>query len=682
VQPTTQQWFERWRFDHTAIGAENLHQTSTGNEPAAWLPTDSYRERSRLRAFYERQGLGALEDLTWWAVEDIGRYWDAVVTELGLAFDPPYGNPLDLEQGAPWPKWFVGGGLNYVSAALDRWIDAGDGDRIAVHWEGDDGEHRALTFQELRDETMAFAGALRSLGIRKGDRVGIFMPMVPETVVAVFAVGAIGAVFTPMFSGYGPEAVASRLRDCEARALITADGFYRRGQTIDMKEIADRALAEAPTVEACVVLQRAGQPVSWDGERDRWWHDVVRTATPIVAVESTASNDPFMIIYTSGTTGRPKGAVHVHAGFPVKAAHDMAFCFDVGDDDTVFWLTDLGWMMGPWLICGGLLLGATIVLFEGTPDFPAPDRLWKVAERTRATVLGVAPTAIRSLMARGDEWAGTADLSRLRVLGSTGEAWNPGPWHWFFEQIGKGRLPIINYSGGTETSGGIVGGTTLQSIKPCGFTGPVPGMDADVVDDSGAPVRGAVGELVVRQPWVGMTLGFWRDPDRYLETYWSRFPGIWFHGDWAEIDDDGCWFIRGRSDDTLKVAGKRVGPAEVESAAVAHPSVQEAAAIGVPDDIKGESIVTFVVLRSGVESGAHLAEDIRKTIASQLGSALRPARIEFVRDLPRTRNAKIMRRVIRAAYLGMPAGDTTALENPDAVEVVSECGRARQEMRS
>jgi acetyl-CoA synthetase len=374
-----------------------------------------------------------------------------------------------------------------------------------------------------------------------------------------------------------------------------------------------------------------------------------------------------MIIYTSGTTGRPKGAVHVHAGFPIKAAHDLAMCFDLQSDDLLFWLTDLGWMMGPWAIAGGLLIGATVLLFEGTPDYPAPDRLWQVVEDHGVTVLGVAPTAVRALMSKGAEWVQKHDLSSLRILGSTGETWNPGPWRWYFDQVGGGRCPIINYSGGTETGGGIVGCVTLDPLKPCAFTGPVPGMDADVVDDEGQPVRGAVGELVVRQPWVGMTRGFWRDPERYLDTYWSRFPNVWVHGDWAEVDADGYWFIRGRSDDTLKVAGKRVGPAEIESAAVAHPAVQEAAAVGVPHDVKGECVVVFAVLRPGHEPTAALAEEVRQTVAAQLGAALRPETVRFVHDLPRTRNAKIMRRVIRAAYLGQPAGDVSALENPAAV---------------
>ena len=645
------------------------------DEAIAWEPDDTYLERSRTRRFMARHGIVDYDDLLARAAADPAWYWGAVAEDLDLVWSTPYEQVLDLSQGVPWAEWFTGGGFNYVVNALDRHAEQTP-DRTAVIWEGDDGAVRRLNFEELLAETNRLAHALRELGVQRGDRVGVFLPMLPETMMAVLALGKLGAVFLPMFSGFGADALGSRLRDGEATLLITSDEALRRGKAVPMKQVADEALAMAPSVRTCLVLQRSGGDVPWTPGRDVWWHDIVPAQpTKFVAVE-TAANEPYMIIYTSGTTGRPKGAVHVHAGFPVKAAHDLAACFDLQADDTLFWLTDLGWMMGPWLICGGLIVGASIVIFEGTPDYPQPDRLWRLVEDHGVTVLGMAPTAIRSLMGKGTEWVRARDRSSLRILGSTGETWNPGPWRWYFEEVGEGRCPIINYSGGTETSGGIVGCSTLRPIVPCGFNTPVPGMDADVTDAEGNPVRGGVGELVVRQPWVGMTRGFWHDPERYLETYWSRIPGVWVHGDWAEISDEGQWFIRGRSDDTLKVAGKRIGPAEVESAATAHPAVQEAAAIGIPHEVKGECIIVFVVPRPGITPDDALADEVRKTIAHHLGSALRPERVHWVRDLPKTRNAKIMRRVIRAAYLGLPAGDTTALENPAAVQEVTAAGSA------
>jgi acetyl-CoA synthetase len=392
-----------------------------------------------------------------------------------------------------------------------------------------------------------------------------------------------------------------------------------------------------------------------------------RTLPVDASPERTEAEDPLMLIYTSGTTGRPKGAVHTHCGFPVKAAQDMVHCFDVHAGETMYWVSDMGWMMGPWEVFGMTLLGGTVVLYDGALDYPQADRLWALVERHRVNVLGLSPTLIRALMKHGDAPVRRHDLSSLRILGSTGEPWNPEPWRWLFETAGGGRLPIINYSGGTEVSGGLVAGNVLTPLKPAAFAGPPPGIAADVVDEQGLPVRNRVGELVVRAPWIGMTRGFWKDPERYLQTYWSRFPGVWVHGDWAAIDDDGLWYIVGRSDDTIKIAGKRLGPAEVESVLVEHPAVLEAAAVGVPDELKGQSLVCFCVLRPGRPASDQLEDELKQLVAARLGKPLRPDAIRFVADLPKTRNAKVMRRVIRAAYLGEPAGDLSSLENPQAV---------------
>ena len=472
--------------------------------------------------------------------------------------------------------------------------------------------------------------------------------------ITVLALGRIGAIYTPIFSGYAAPAVATRLADCDASVLVTADGFLRRGSWVPLKAVADEAAALAPTVRRILVVRRAGDAVAtpWNPDRDAWWHEepATRNACATAADSPTDPETPYLLIYTSGTTGRPKAAVHVHGGFPIKGAQDLAHQFDLRPGDTLFWFTDLGWMMGPWAISGALLLGARLVLYEGAPDYPGPDRLWAIVERHKVTHLGLSPTVIRALMAHGEEPVRSHDLGSLRVLGSTGEPWNPEPWWWYFREVGGGRCPIINYSGGTEVSGGIVSGNLLTPIKPTAFSGPCIGTAADVVDDAGRPLRDAVGELVIRAPLPGMTRGFWRDPERYEETYWSRFPGMWVHGDWARIDPDGHWFILGRSDDTLKIAGKRVGPAEVESAAVGHPAVLEAAAIGVPHEIKGEAVVVMAVLRPGVTDDDGLRADIGARIAGELGKPLRPEAVEIVRALPKTRSGKVMRR-FRPGYL-------------------------------
>jgi acetyl-CoA synthetase len=636
--------------------------------PAAWSPTERYLDRSRLRRFANAHGLNSYDALLRWATDDLERFWRATERELGLVWSAPYSRAMDTSKGLPWTTWWTDGRMNYVGTALraDR-----DRDRVALIAEREDGRVDRRTYGELRADAAIFASGLRAIGVRKGDRVAVFLPMGIECVVAVLALGALGAIYIPIFSGYGAEAIAGRLRDCEASVLICADGFTRRGAVVPMKETADLAADGAPSVRRAVVAERHGRAYP-KRDRDVTWAEVVRRgASAIVAWEDTSAEDPFMIIYTSGTTGRPKGAVHVHGGFPVKAAQDMAHCFDVQGGDVVFWFTDIGWMMGPWLIAGGLMLGATIVLYDGTPDFPDASRIWAMVERHRATHLGISPTAIRGLMRAGEDPVRAHDRSSLVVLGSTGEPWNPEPWWWYFRTVGDTRCPIINYSGGTEISGGILGCTTWADIKPGSFRGPIPGMAADVVDDQGRSVRGAVGELVLRAPWPGMTRGFWKDRERYLETYWSRLEDVWVHGDWARVDEDGFWYIEGRSDDTLKVAGKRVGPAEVESAAVANAAVGEAAAIGVPDELKGEAIVVFAVAKPGLVTDDALERSVSDTIAEQLGKPLRPKAVRFVRQLPKTRNGKILRRLIRGAYLGTAdLGDTSSLEDPAALDEV------------
>lgn len=632
----------------------------------AWRPSPDYVNHSRLKAFIDHHGLRGYDDLLARSIADPHWFWRAVLDDLSIEFSEPYTTVLDTSRGMPWARWCVGGRMNIVHNCLDKWIGTPVADRVALRWEGEEGTTRSMTYVELRDDVSRFAAGLTRIGVRKGDRVALFMPMCPELIIAFLAVIRIGGIVLPLFSGYGAEAVATRLRDSESTLLITVDGFWRRGQQVLLKPVADEAVAAAPSCAHVVVAARLGVEVPVQG-RDVGFRQVMGHAD--CPNEPTDAEDPLMLIYTSGTTGRPKGAVHTHCGFPIKAAQDMAHCFDVHEGETMYWVSDMGWMMGPWEVFGMLLLGGTIVIYDGALDYPGPDRLWSIVERHRVNILGVSPTLVRSLMRHGDAPVRAHDLSSLRILGSTGEPWNPEPWRWLFEVAGGSRLPIINYSGGTEVSGGLVGGNVLTPLKPAAFAGPPPGIAADVVDDQGRSVRNEVGELVVRAPWIGMTRGFWNDPQRYEDTYWSRFPNVWVHGDWAAIDEDGLWYILGRSDDTIKIAGKRVGPAEVESVLVEHPAVIEAAAIGVPDELKGQALVCFCVARDPVPDPS-LEVVLKGLVATRLGKPLRPERIHFVADLPKTRNAKVMRRVIRAAYLGQPPGDLSALENPQAVDAI------------
>ncbi|HEV3231382.1 MAG TPA: AMP-binding protein [Candidatus Dormibacteraeota bacterium] len=663
-----------------------------GGARAFWTPPPGSTERTRMASLMRRLGAAGYPELVEIGATEPDRFWRAALADIGLEWYRHYDQVMDQSGGPEWTRWWSGGRTNLVLNCLDKQVRDRPG-QVALISEYEDGPVRSFTYAELAAEVGRAAAALRALGVGRGDAVGLFLPMIPEVVIALLAVAKLGGIIVPLFSGYGAEAVAVRLSDARARVLVTADGFLRRGSMVPMKETADAAAGRAGGVEHVVVVGRLGRaaagaagpdaaPMPWDPARDVRWDEALAGQPADLPTEEMEAEDPVMLIYTSGTTGRPKGCVHVHGGFPVKAAQDMAHCFDFGaaagapkdpdprGGDRMLWITDIGWMMGPWEIMGTLTLGGAMVTYEGTPDFPAPDRVWDMVERHQVTHLGISPTFVRAVMKHGEEPVRRHDMSSLRVIGSTGEPWNPAPWEWCFTVVGGGRVPILNYSGGTEISGGILCGNLHTPSKPCAFSGPVPGMAADVVDAAGRPVRGEVGELVLRRPWPGMTRGFWKDPERYLATYWSRWPGLWYHGDWAEIDEDGLWYILGRSDDTIKIAGKRVGPAEVESALVAHPAVQEAAAIGVPDELKGESLVAFVILRPGVEASAALEAELKDAVATALGKALKPKAVHAVADLPRTRNAKIMRRVIRAAYVGQELGDLTSLENPAAVEAV------------
>jgi len=674
---------ERRQPKAVALQLNNAHNLSVSEfqfgGQFVWHPTLELIAQSNLQRFIDKHALGSYGELMRRSTTDIPWFWDTVLRDLDIRFYKPYSQVLDLTEGKPWARWCVDGEMNIVHNLLDKYAGTEIDNRLAIKSEIEDGTTRTVTYKELREQVDEMGGALHRLGLGKGDAIGVFMPMVPEIVVAMLAIIKIGGIFLPLFSGFGAAAIVSRLNDADAKALITASGTYRRGKFCPMKPIADEAAAQIPALKHLIVLQNESVGVSTESTREAnsfpyrtysWGELANRTSNIKHQTSVTSAEDPMMIIYTSGTTGRPKGAVHTHCGFPIKSAQDMWHGLDLHPDETLFWMTDMGWMMGPWEVFGTLLLGATMMLYDGAPDFPEPDRVWSLVDRHKVTALGVSPTLIRALRRYGDEIMHRHDLSSLRKFASTGEPWNPDPWMWLFQNVGRGKLPIINYSGGTEISGGIVMGNVLTPMKPCAFSGPLPGMAADVVDENGKSVRGKVGELVVRQPWIGMTRGFWKDRKRYIESYWSRWPDTWVHGDWAAVDDDGLWYILGRSDDTIKIAGKRLGPAEVESILVAHPQVSEAAAVGVPDPIKGEALVCFCVLKKGANGDVDLASALKNKIATELGKALAPKDVLFVADIPKTRNAKVMRRIVRAAYIGEKLGDTSALENPASLEEI------------
>jgi len=584
----------------------------------------------------------------WWelvrrSADDPDWFWPLAIEDMGLEFSRPWRAVSDLSRGPEWATWFVGGEVSVARNCVHRWAERTP-EAIATVGLGEDGSRRTLTYAELSREVTRLAELLVGLGVEPGDRVALFLPMSPEVAIASHACAHVGAIQVPIFSGFAAPAVAQRLAASEARVVITQRSSSRRGKTIPMLSVVEETGMDVEVVLA---------PFELDGYPGE---------LPALEVESET---PYLLTYTSGTTGVPKGIVHVQGGFLVSIAREVCYQADVHPGDVVHFATDMGWIMGPWTVVGAGALGATIVFAEGAPDWPT-DRLWQTVESEAVTCLGLSPTLVRALLPHGDP---SHDLSSLRTFVTTGEPWNPDPYGWLFETVGRGRVPIINCSGGTEVGACFLSPVPSVPIKACSLGGPATGMAMDVVDDAGGSLIGSgeVGELVCRRPFPGMTRGFWRDPERYLDTYWRRLPGVWVHGDWASVDEDGFWFLHGRSDDTLNIAGKRIGPAELESAAVSHPAVREAAAVGVPHEVKGETAWIFCCLLPGASA---TEGEVADAVVAVLGRAFRPDRILFVEALPKTRSAKIVRRAVRAAAIGADPGDLSSVENPESLETI------------
>ena len=641
----------------------------SAERPEVWRPTADQIDTANVTRLMRSHGIERFDELVARSIAEPWWFWDAVVHDLDLEFSTPYERVFDLSNGAPWATWFVGGRTNIARQCVDRWAERTP-DAPAIVWEGEDDEVRTATYRQLRERIDGLARALTALGVHDGDTVAIYLPMAIETVAAVMACAKVGAIFVPIFSGFGPDALAARLADAGCRVLITANGSLRKGAPVAMKTIADRAIEMAPVVEHVLVWDRLPGYGELNPERDRRWDDIVDPAGAPLEATPLDAEHPLFIGYTSGTTGRPKGAVHVHGGFLVKIAEEVAYQADLRPGELLHWSTDLGWIMGPWEIVGSLALGATVLLTEGAPTHPTPDRLWEQVARHGVTTLGVSPTLVRALTAAGSR-PDRSDLRSLRILASTGEPIDPDSYLWLHREVGEERLPIINISGGTEIGACFLSPHPVVPTRLLSVGGPSLGMALDIVDqDGGTVAAGEVGELVCRQPWPSMTRGIWGDPERYLDAYWRRFPDVWVHGDWASRDDDGYWYLHGRSDDTLNIAGKRIGPAEVESVVAMHAAVAECAAVAVPDPVKGESIWVVVVPKPSDKEFDDLEPQVRSLVREHLGGPFMPTRVVVAAALPKTRSAKIVRRAVRAAVTGEDPGDVSTLEDPSAIDAI------------
>jgi acetyl-CoA synthetase len=611
----------------------------------AWRPDPSTVEASNLQAFMRFAGVASYDDLVRRANADPGWFNDTLLKHVGYRFYRPYHTVLDASKGAAWARWCIGGTTNVALNALDRWRGTPTYEKIALDWIAENGEARRFSYRDLDRAVCRCAEGLRALGLGRGDVIATYLPNVPEAAIAMLAIPKIGAIAMPLFSGFGAEAIAARIELSAAKAIVATDGALRRGRPADTKSIVDEAVRQTPSIEQVIVVRHTGTPVQWTEGRDHWWHALLEGRAEDSPTEEMAADDPYLLVFTSGTTGKPKGVVHTHVGFPMKCVIDLGLMQDYKPDDVMLWMSDMGWVVGPMLVYGAPVMGGRYILVEGAPNFPDPDRMWRLCAEHRVSYLGVAPTTVRTFLAQGSDPASKYDLSALRIVISSGEPWTEDAWWWIFDHVGKRRVPILNFSGGTEMIG-IVMTTVVNPIKPCGFNAEVPGIGADVVDEDGKPVPpGTVGELVMRGRTIGLTRGLWRDDARYLETY-------------------------GRSDDTMKIAGKRTGPAEIESLLMATGKFAEAAAIGVPDPVKGSALVCVAAPKPGVAADAQLEETVIEAVVHGLGVPFRPKAVTFVPELPKTRNLKIMRRVIRAAWLGLDPGDLSSLVNPESVEAI------------
>jgi acetyl-CoA synthetase len=651
------------------MGQENIQVLM--DEKRVFKPKEQMVKNTNVKKWMDEHNIKTVDEL-YKKAENWEWFWEEISKDL-VEWYKPYDKVV--EWNAPWAKWFVGAQYNIVHDALDKHAKSWRKNKVAFIFEGEPGDVQKWTYQDLYVEVNKLANAMKKLGVKKGDRVGIYMPMIVELPVAMLACAKIGAIHSVVFSGFSSLAFRDRVNDCEAKLVITCDAFWRRGKKVYLKEQADAAVDEAPSVEHVIVCKRTKDEVPWNKNRDYWWHEIIKDMSKECETEKLDANDPLFFLYTSGTTGKPKGIIHAHGGYAVGTAYTLKWVFDMKEEDIWWCAADIGWITGhSYIVYAPLILGATSVIYEGAPDWPQPDRWWEIIEKYNITLLYTSPTSIRLFMRYGEKWPKQHDLNSLRILGSVGEPINPEAWIWYHKNIGNEKCPIMDTWWQTETGHFAISPLPLTPLKPGSATRPLPGMSAAVYNEEAKAVQNAGGNLVLTHPWPGMLRGIYKNPERYEETYWSKFKDTYLAGDVTRVDNDGFFWIQGRADDVLNVSGHRIGNSEVESALVSHPMVAEAAVIGKPHELKGESITSYVVLKGEVKPTDDLRKELREHVGNEMGKLARPDEIWFVHDVPKTRSGKIMRRVIRSKALGKETGDVSTLANPEAVD---EIGKAQ-----
>ncbi|MBQ0723853.1 MAG: AMP-binding protein [Cycloclasticus sp.] len=637
-----------------------------------WQPTKERLANSQIQKFINAAGVADYDELLTKSDQDPEWFWNTAIKFLDIKFYQPYDKVLDQSKGIEWAEWCLGGKTNLVLNCLDKHKDTDIWNKPFIYHETEAGKKSSLSYAELDQKVCQLTEGMRSLGLGKGDAVGLYMPMIPEVAVAFLAIIKMGGVVIPLFSGFGPDPIVVRLNDGQAKAVVTVDGTSRRSTTVNLKATIDQVRDQIPTLEHVISFNHMGLDLpKQNGDVD--WDALTQNMPCTSETEVMNTEDPMMLIYTSGTTGMPKGTVQTHCGFMIKAMFDLHVMSELTSDDRMLWMSDMGWVVGPLEIMATSFTGATLIMGEGAPNYPEPGRIWRLLEEYKVSWLGFAPTIARIFMSQPEESVSQYDFSSLKTVLTTGEPWNPDAWLWFFDKICNKRVPIINLTGGTEIGCGILGCTVARPLKPCCFNTQMPAMGADIIDESGQAIAdGQVGELALRNPSIGLTRGLWNNPERYLDSYWRTIPGVWVHGDWAVKDDHGMWYVLGRSDDTLKISGKRTGPAEIEGPLLATGKIIEAAVIGIPDEIGGSAVVCVCVPKPGQAINQALTTELIDAVVNEMGKSYRPKHVVFVEDLPKTRTMKIMRRVVKALLIGTEPGDLSSMVNPESIDFIKQ----------